>query len=122
MAANLFSSSNNEDLEAPWLQNPWDKDTVASTKNIMNKGNFVFGHNMRVTTIATTFASLLTTLKIILIYVKGYEKRNPTQILMDMRDIRSEIFNFVILDRFSFCRASTLNLNRKGSFEISVEL
>ena len=48
LAANIFSSSNNEDLEAPWLQNPWGKDTVASTKNIMNKGNFVFGHNMRV--------------------------------------------------------------------------
>ena len=91
LAANIFSSSNNEDLEAPWLQNPWGKDTVASTKNIMNKGNFVFGHNMRVTTIATTFASLLTALKMILIYVKRYEKGNPTQMLMDMRDIRSEI-------------------------------
>ena len=118
LAANIFSSSNNEDLEAPWLQNPWGKDTVASTKNIMNKGNFVFGHNMRVTTIATTFASLLTALKMILIYVKRYEKRNPTQMLMDMCDIRSEIFNFIILDRFSFCRASTLNLDRRDFVEL----
>ena len=57
---------------------------------------------MHVATIATTFASLVMTLKIILIYVQGCEKRNPTQILMDMREIRSENYNFVILDKFSF--------------------
>ena len=73
---------------------------------------------MRVTTIATTFASLLTALKMILIYVKRYEKGNPTQMLMDTRDIRSEIFNFIILDRFSFCRASTLNLNKRDFVEL----
>ena len=34
------------------------------------------------------------------------EKGNPTQILMDMREIRSKNSNFVILDRFSFYQAS----------------
>ena len=48
-------------------------------------------------------------------------KKNPTQILMNMREIRSGNSNFVILDRFSFCRASTLNLDRKDSIEISIE-
>ena len=36
LAAKLFSSSNNEDQEAPWIQNPWHKDAVASTRNMMN--------------------------------------------------------------------------------------
>ena len=39
-----------------------------------------------------------------------------------MHVIRSEKFDFVILDRYSFCRAYTLNLNRKDSVETSVEL
>ena len=29
---------NDEDQKAPWLQNPWRKDTIASTKNMMNQG------------------------------------------------------------------------------------
>ena len=36
LAVKFFSSSNNEDQEAPWLQNPWRKDTAASTRNMMN--------------------------------------------------------------------------------------
>ena len=39
-----------------------------------------------------------------------------------MHVIRSEKSDFVILDRFNFCRASTLNLDRKASVETSVEL
>ena len=27
---------NNEDQEAPWLQNPWRKDVVASSERMMN--------------------------------------------------------------------------------------
>ena len=64
------------------------------------------------------FASLKMALKIILIYSQGCEKRNPTQLLKDMREIRSGNSNFVILDRFIFCRASTLNLDRKGFVEL----
>ena len=36
LAAKFFNSSNNEDQEVPWLQNPWHKDAVASTMNMMN--------------------------------------------------------------------------------------
>ena len=39
-----------------------------------------------------------------------------------MREIRSGNSNFIILDRFSFCRASTLNLDRKDSVKISIKL
>ena len=39
-----------------------------------------------------------------------------------MRVIRFEKSNFVILDRYSLCQFSTLNLNRKDSIETSVEL
>ena len=49
------------------------------------------------------------------------EKRNSTQILMDMREIRSKNSNFVILDRYNFYRASTLNLDRNDYVETSVE-
>ena len=54
---------------------------------------------MSATTIATTFASFEMTLKIILIYVYGCEKRNPTQITWIHVKNRSENINFVILDR-----------------------
>ena len=64
----------------------------------------------------------VTALKIILIYVEGCEKRNPIQIHMDMNEISSGNFDFVILDRCSYCLASTLNLDRYDSVEISVEL
>ena len=40
LAIKLFSSSNNEDQEAPWSQNPWHKDAVASRENVMNYGKF----------------------------------------------------------------------------------
>ena len=33
------------------------------------------------------------------------KKKNPTQIHIDMREIRSGNLNFVILDRYSFYRA-----------------
>ena len=36
LAAKFFSSSNDENQEAPWLQNPWRKDAVASIMNMMN--------------------------------------------------------------------------------------
>ena len=60
----------------------------------------------------------MTALKIILIYVKGCEKRNPIQILKDMRVIRSGKLDFVILDRYSLCRASTIILDRKDPVEL----
>ena len=37
---------------------------------------------------------------------------------MDIHVIRSEKPDFVILDRYNFCRALTLNLNRKNSVEL----
>ena len=58
----------------------------------------------------------MTALKIILIYVYDCEKRNPTQILKDMRVIRSEKSNFVILDRYNLCRAS-VELQHETSIE-----
>ena len=39
-----------------------------------------------------------------------------------MREIISENSYFVILDKFNFCQASTLNLDRKASVETFVEL
>ena len=35
-AVKFFNSSNNEDQEAHWPQNPWRKDAVVSTENMMN--------------------------------------------------------------------------------------
>ena len=58
---------------------------------------------MHVTTSATTLALSVTALKIILIYVEGYEKRNLTEILKDMRVIKFGIFDFIILNRYSLC-------------------
>ena len=58
---------------------------------------------MHVTTSATTLALSVTALKIILIYVEGYEKRNLTKILKDMRVIKFGIFDFIILNRYSLC-------------------
>ena len=40
---------------------------------------------------------------------------------IDMREIRSENSNFVILNKYSFCRASTLILDRYDSFDLSIE-
>ena len=39
-----------------------------------------------------------------------------------MRVIRSEKLDFVILDRYNFCRASTVILNRKDFVETYVEI
>ena len=41
---------------------------------------------------------------------------------MDMREIISGNSNFVILDRYSFCRATSLKLDRYDSVELFVEL
>ena len=65
LVAKFFNSSNTEDQKAPWSQNPWCKDTVASRENMMNWGKMspitICMHNH--------FASLEMALKIILIYV-----------------------------------------------------
>ena len=37
---------------------------------------------------------------------------------MDMHEIKSENSNFVILNRYNFCRASALNLDRSDSIEL----
>ena len=71
-AVKFFSSSNDEDQEAHWLQNPWRKDAVASTRNMMNWGKFAFYHNLRAQSNCIElhhFASPLMALQIILIYV-----------------------------------------------------
>ena len=73
---------------------------------------FVFQH----------LASLVTALKIILIYVKSCEKRNSIKILKDMRVIKSGKLDFIILDRYNFCRASTILLDRKDFVETFVGL
>ena len=88
-------------------------------------GQIVSGHNMHVLSLCFKlhpFVSPMTALKIILIYVQGCEKRNPTQILMDMHEIGSRNFDFIILDRYSFYQASTLILDRYDSIETFVEL
>ena len=54
---------------------------------------------MLATTSATTFSLSETSLKIILIYVKGCEKRNPKQVYTDMCEIKSEKLIFTNLDR-----------------------
>ena len=36
----VFQFINNEDQEAPWSQNPWRKDEVASAENMMNYSKF----------------------------------------------------------------------------------
>ena len=38
LVAKFFSSSNNEDQETPWSQNPWRKNAIASRENMMNWG------------------------------------------------------------------------------------
>ena len=48
----------------------------------------------------------MTALKIILIYVYGCEKRNYTQIHLDIRENKFENLNFVILDRCCFYQAA----------------
>jgi len=58
LATKFFCSSNNEDQDAPWSQNPWCKDAVASREKYDELRQIVSGHNMHVTTSATTFASL----------------------------------------------------------------
>ena len=63
-------------------------------------------------------ASLVTALKIILIYAKGCEKRNPTQILKDMHVIKSGKPNFVILDEYNFCQALAVILDRNYSIRL----
>ena len=40
---------------------------------------------------------------------------------LDMCEIRSGNSNFVILDRYSFCQASTLNLDRKDYVKTAIE-
>ena len=63
--AKFLISSNNEDQDNPWSQNPWHKDAVVSTKNMMNWDKMspvtIYMHNH--------FLSLEMALKIIFIYV-----------------------------------------------------
>ena len=75
-------------------------------------GQIVSGHNMHVLSLCIKLHHLVKVLKIILIYVYGCEKRNSTQIFMDMHEVKYGNSNFVILDRYSCCRASTLNLDK----------
>ena len=69
LAAKFFNSSNDEDQEALWLQNPWHIDAAAFSRERWTRVTFFSGHNISATTIATTFASSEMALKIILIYV-----------------------------------------------------
>ena len=41
LVAKFISSSNNEDQEAPWLQNPWRKDATDSTKEYDELGQIL---------------------------------------------------------------------------------
>ena len=79
LVAKFFSSSNDKDQETPWLQNPWHKDTAASRRNMMNLGKFYLCSQFACTNNLHLVASPLTVLKIILIYVQGYEKINPNK-------------------------------------------
>ena len=77
--------------------------TVASSKERWTRENY---HRSQFEWIITLHqvASPLMALKLILIHVYGSEKRNPTQIAWICVKNRSRNLNFVILDRYSFCR------------------
>ena len=49
---------------------------------------------------------LVTTLKIILIYVYGYEKRKSKYIFTDWNEIRTENLIFIIFDKYPIYRAA----------------
>ena len=63
LAAKFFNSSNNEDQEAPWLQNPWRKDAVAFIENMMNWSNFCLWSQYAWIILLQHIASPVTTLK-----------------------------------------------------------
>ena len=75
LAAKFFSSSNNEDQETPWSQNPWRKNAIASRENMMNWGKMspvtICMHNH--------FASLETTLKTLHIKQAWAELENSAE-------------------------------------------
>ena len=77
LTAKFFSSSNNEDQEASWSQNPWRKDAVASRENMMNWGKICLRSQFACTMTLHQVASPLMAFKIILIYVQGCEKKKP---------------------------------------------
>ena len=65
-------------------------------------GQIVSGHNMLMNNLCIKLHSLalsVTVLKIILIYVQGYEKRKSKHAYMDWSKIRSENLIFLNLDR-----------------------
>ena len=99
LATKFFSSSHDEDYEAPWLQNPTTYKRSSFFKRKMNWGKLVTGHNMLDQKPLLHVASSVMTLKIILIYVQGSEKRKPKQIYTDMCEISSKKLSFVIQDR-----------------------
>ena len=107
----LQSSSvhpHDEDKETHWLQNPWHADEVASSRERWIMTNCLRSQFEWIITLNQVTSPLMA-LKIILIYVQGCEKRNPTQITWICVKNRLGSLNFVILDIYScrdICRAS----------------
>ena len=64
----------------------------------------------------------MTAFKIILIYMSRVVRKETLQIFQLGPKIRSKNSDFVSLNRFSLYQASTINLDRKDSVKISVEL
>ena len=60
LAAKFFSSSHDEDREAPWLQNPTCTKTAASSQERWTKENSISGHNLFEQTLLNTCATRVT--------------------------------------------------------------
>ena len=64
--------------------------------------------------------SLLTALKIIILYVQGCEKRKPKHIITDWMKIKSEILSFINFDRYPIYRA-TVESRAETTFHVSID-
>ena len=75
--------------------------------------------------LCSTFVQLvspLTTLKIILLYVQGYEKRKPKHILTDWMKNRTENLSFINLDKYPIYQATVgprAEITLQGSIDAS---
>ena len=82
--------------------------TATSSQERWTRVDFISSHNFLEQFCSTLvqLVSLLTALKIILLYVYGYEKRKPKHIIMDWMKNKPEILSFINLDKYPICRAT----------------
>ena len=86
-------------------------------------GKNVSSHNMLVKNLCIklhSFASTMTILKIITIYVYGCEKRKPKHVYIDWSEIRFEKLIFLNLDGQSIYRAASES-QAKATFQTSID-